>query len=69
MKLSIHEKFVTDDKGRKKEVILSLTEYQKILNLLEDLADISYIKKHKKDERITIEEFISQIVKIHPLPA
>lgn len=63
MKLNIHEKFIIDDTGKRKEVILPMSAYQKLIELLEDLEDIRFIRKHKDDEGATLEEFMAHLKK------
>jgi hypothetical protein len=45
--------YVVDDKGRKTAVLLSLKQYEK---LLEDLHDLAVIAERKDEERIPLEE-------------
>jgi hypothetical protein len=61
MKLKLHERFIIDDSGKRREVIMPISAYKKLLELLEDLEDVQYIKKHKDDEEITLDEFVSQL--------
>ena len=37
--MKTHAQYITDDKGKKKAVILDLKEYEKLLHALEDLGD------------------------------
>ena len=37
--MKTHAQFITDDKGKKKAVILDLKEYEKLMRALEDLED------------------------------
>lgn len=37
--MKAHAQYITDDKGRKKAVVLDIREYRKILRALEDLDD------------------------------
>ncbi len=61
MKLKLHEKFVVDDAGKRREVIMPISAYQRLLDLLEDIEDVYYIKKHKDDAEISLDEFVSHL--------
>lgn len=37
--MKTHAQYITDNKGKKKAVILDLKEYEKLLHALEDLED------------------------------
>jgi PHD/YefM family antitoxin component YafN of YafNO toxin-antitoxin module len=37
--MKTHAQYITDDKGKKKAVILDIKEYEKLLRALEDLED------------------------------
>lgn len=50
---AISGKFVIDDKGRKTGVILSMKEYQR---LIEDLHDLAVIAERRDEEAISLEE-------------
>jgi len=45
--------YLVDDKGRKKAVVLSIDEYEE---LLEDIHDLAIIAERKDEETISIEE-------------
>ncbi len=56
--------FVTDDHGKKLAVILSMKEYQKIVEELEELDDVRAYDEAKKNdtgERISMEEAFKAI--------
>ena len=59
--LKLHEEYIVDEKGKRSAVILSWREYQRLLELLEDLADSQYIKEHRKEGRISLAEFEKQL--------
>lgn len=61
MKLNLHEQFIINDQGKRKGVILNMTQYRKILELLQDIEDLQYIKKHKRDKQISLDEFVSAL--------
>jgi PHD/YefM family antitoxin component YafN of YafNO toxin-antitoxin module len=52
--------YVVDDKGRKTAVLLSLKQYQK---LLEDLHDLAVIAERKDEEPIPLEEMKQRLKK------
>ena len=54
--------FVTNTKGKKISVILSLKKYQKLLDATEELEDIRLYDsvKAKKEESIPLEEYIRE---------
>lgn len=56
--------FIVDNKGRRQGVILDIFTYKKIMELLEDLADIQYVEKHRKDKGKPLEEFITELKKM-----
>ncbi len=49
----IKEQFIVDQRGKRKAVILSIKDYQK---LLEDLHDLSVIAERKDEPTISYEE-------------
>lgn len=60
MKL-IHERFITDESGKRSGVILDMPTYHKILDVLEDISDVRIANKRRKDEKIPIEKFLAQL--------
>lgn len=42
-------KYLTDEKGQKKAVVLSLKEYKNIMELLEDLEDANDLLKAERE--------------------
>lgn len=53
-------KFITDKKGRKKEVILPIEEFE---NLLEDLEDLAVAAERRDEETVDHEEVIKRLKK------
>ena len=49
------ETYIVDKRGKKKAVIIDMKEYQKLLERLEDLEDIKYVKEHIAEESIPYE--------------
>ncbi|MCC6288547.1 MAG: hypothetical protein IT249_11750 [Chitinophagaceae bacterium] len=56
--------YITDDKGKKLSVVLSMKDYKKILEELEELEDIRLYDEAKKNdtgERIPMDEAFKMI--------
>jgi PHD/YefM family antitoxin component YafN of YafNO toxin-antitoxin module len=51
--MATQEQFVVDAKGRKKAVILSVEQYQK---LLEDLHDLAVVAERRGEKSISLRE-------------
>lgn len=53
-------KFITDNKGKKIEVILSIKDYQKMIERLEDLDDIRLYNEAKAEggQSIPFEDYL-----------
>jgi len=54
----LHPKYITDEKGEKISVILSIDEYQE---LLEDMEDLIKFVERKNDETISHESVIKDL--------
>ncbi|MEI7803170.1 MAG: hypothetical protein WCI97_11020 [Bacteroidota bacterium] len=54
--------FITDDKGKKQAVILSMKEYKKIVEELEELEDIKLYDevKNKNEKSIPFSEYLKK---------
>ena len=50
---TINERYVVDAQGKRTGVILSLKQYEK---LLEDLHDLAVVAERREEETITLEE-------------
>lgn len=62
--MTLHPKFVTDEKGNKSAVLLPIKEYDKLLEELEDAADVRAYEEAKKNDdgvRIPIDEVFKRI--------
>lgn len=59
--IKLHEEYVVNEQGKCSAVILSIKEYHKLLEMLEDLADSQYVKAHRKEKRISFDEFAKQL--------
>jgi PHD/YefM family antitoxin component YafN of YafNO toxin-antitoxin module len=51
--MAAREQYLVDSKGRKKSVLLSLEQYEK---LMEDLHDLAVVAERRKEKPIGIEE-------------
>ncbi len=62
---SIDEKYVTNEKGERVGVILSMEDYQKVLEQLEELESIRAYDEAKasKDEMVPFEQATEEIEK------
>ncbi len=54
----IKPKFITDSKGKKQSVILSLSEFKE---LLEDIEDLAAVAERRKEPTISHKELIKQL--------
>ncbi len=48
--LELHPQFIKDAKGKKTHVVISLAEFEQIIERLEDLEDLEEIIKVKEEE-------------------
>lgn len=46
---TIKPKYLVDEKGHKKSVVLSLKEYKNIMELIEDLEDVNDLLKAERE--------------------
>jgi PHD/YefM family antitoxin component YafN of YafNO toxin-antitoxin module len=61
--MTLHPKYITDEKGNKNAVVLSIREYDKLLEELEDAADVrAYDEAMKNDDgyRISLEDYMKK---------
>jgi len=54
----INLRYVTDKKGKKKEVILSIKDFE---NLLEDLEDLALTAERRDEEIVSHEDVIKEL--------
>jgi len=57
MPVITHPRYVIDEKGNKKEVILDYREYIRIMDALEDKEDSKLIQKTKNEPEISLEDY------------
>ena len=53
--VQIHPQFIVDRKGRKLAVQLPVKEFDRLIDLLEDVEDIAYLKSHRVEKLIPME--------------
>jgi len=58
--MAAQEQFVVDAKGRKKAVLLSFDQYQK---LLEDLHDLAVVAERREEKSISLSELKRRLKK------
>jgi len=54
------ERYITDEKGRKKAIILPIKEYEE---LLEDLHDLAVIAERREESTLSFEELKEKLKK------
>lgn len=54
--IKVHPRFICDEKGRRKEAVISYSEYKEIKSLIEDYYDGICIEQRKGDKGIPLEE-------------
>ncbi|MBK5286784.1 MAG: hypothetical protein JJE25_15445 [Bacteroidia bacterium] len=61
--MTLHPQYVTDKKGRRTSVLLSVEEYHRLLSEVEELEDIKLYDKAKarKSSSLSAEEVFSKI--------
>lgn len=56
----IKTKYITDEKGKKKSVILSFVDYK---NLMEDIEDLAKVAERREEYTISHEDLVNQLKK------
>ena len=56
--MSTEVQFITDDKGKKKSVILNISDYE---SLMEDLEDLAACAGRRNEGTISHEDFIKEL--------
>lgn len=56
----IKTKYITDEKGKKKSVILSVADYK---NLMEDIEDLAKVAERREEYTISHEDLVNQLKK------
>ena len=50
--VKLHAQYVIDSRGRRRAVQVPLKEFQQLVDLLEDVEDIAYLKAHQHEKLI-----------------
>ena len=58
MSMNLHSQYITNDNGEKTSVILSIEEYE---NMLEDFEDLVTVAERKDEESISSEDFYKEL--------
>ena len=61
--MKTHAQFITDEKGKKKAVILDLKEYEKLIHALEDLEDKKAFRSVVHEKAVPYGEIESRLRK------
>jgi len=63
--ITLHERFVIDEKGKRTAILLDIEEYNKVLEELEELESIRAFDAAKSsgDEAIPFEQAVAEIEK------
>jgi predicted DNA-binding protein (UPF0251 family) len=59
--MTLHPQFITDENGKQLSVILSLEEYETVLNRLEDFQDIEDARAVKDEPTVSWETFKAEL--------
>ena len=52
------KQFLTDDRGRKVAAVISIADYE---SLMEDIADLAAVAERRDDDRISLNELKEQL--------
>ena len=50
--VKLHTQYLVDRKGRRRAVQLPFSEFRRLVDFIEDLEDIAYLKAHRHDKLI-----------------
>lgn len=50
--VKLHTQYIVDTKGRRRAVQLPFHEFRHLIDLIEDLEDLAYLKAHRHDKLI-----------------
>ena len=62
----MNTQFLTDDTGRKTSVLLSIEDYER---LLEDLEDLAAVAERRKEPTVSHEDLVAELKRDGLLPA
>lgn len=57
---SVHPQYITDEKGERKSVVLSVSEFQE---LIEDIEDLESVAERRDEPTISHKEFVAELKK------
>jgi len=57
-KLSITPRYIVDREGKKKEVVIPVKQFDRMIELVNDALDVSLIEATEGEETITLNEYI-----------
>jgi len=60
MSMDLHPQYITNNNGEKTSVIISIEEYE---NMLEDFEDLVIVAQRKDEESISNEDFFKELEK------
>lgn len=60
MSMDLHPQYITNNNGEKTSVIISIEEYE---NMLEDFEDLVTVAQRKDEESISSEDFLKELEK------
>lgn len=58
MHMNFHPQYITDDKGEKVSVVLSMQEFE---NILEDIEDLAVIADRKDENKTSHADFLKEL--------
>ena len=58
MPINLHPQYITDDNGEKVSVVISLKEFE---NMLEDIEDIAAIADRKDEDTTSHNDFLNEL--------
>ena len=51
-------RYITDEKGRKTDIVINLEEHQE---LVEDILDVLLIEDRKNENSVSLEDFVTEL--------
>jgi len=58
MPMNVHPQYITDDNGKKVSVIISMQEFE---NIVEDIEDLAVIADRKDEEKTSHADFLEEL--------
>ncbi len=63
--VTLHAQYVIDTRGRRQAVQLPVGEFRRLLNFIEDLEDLAYLKAHRHDPLIPMTKVHASLKRTH----